>query len=204
MERKINQIIDYEFVLDCIKEEIPYVSFKLFLIDNSKKAMESMSGYSEKRICELVGTSLRDLCEKILGKKVYIILRKDRDNYYNFNLSKIKIPKQGKKEYNLFWGELFGIPKCCIKKYCEDSLEGDSFHSAIRYFNQCYDLDKDDKFNVEIVDGNSVSCNCGFIPCSPKCKNALKKLDLIKKINDLYKKIDCGDVSKNKVKGGKK
>jgi len=204
MERKINQIIDYEFILDNIKEEMSYVSFKLFLIDNSKKAMESMSGYSEKIICELVGASLRNVCSKILRKKVYLILRKDEDNYYNFNLSKIKIPKQGKKEYNLFWGELFGIPKCCIKKYCEDSLEGDSFNSAIRYFNQCYDTNKEDKFGVEIVKGNCVSCNFGFIPCGPKCKNASEKLKLIEKIDNLYKKIVYEDIFKKKVKGGKK
>lgn len=186
MKRKINQILDYEFVLNNIKEEISYISFKLFLLDKDKKAMESMSGYSEKRICEFIGISLRDLCEKILGKKIYIILRKDTDNYYNFNLSKIKIPKQGKKEYNLFWGELFGIPKCCIKKYCEDSLDGDSFHSAIRYFKQCYDLNKKDKFDVKMVEGKGVSCNFGFIPCSPECKNALNKLKMVKEINKLF------------------
>ncbi len=196
MEKKINQILDYEFVLDCIKDEMSYVSFKLFLLDKNKKAMESMFGYSNKQTCESIGLSLRDVCKKILKKNIYVMLRKDEDNYYNFTLSKIKIPKRGKKEYNLFWGELFGIPKCCIKKYCEDSLEGDSFNSAIRYFNQCYELDKKDKFDVEIVEGKGVSCNFGFIPCSPECKNALKKLDMIKKINNLY--------SKNKVKGGKK
>jgi len=204
MERKINHILNYESVLDGIKDEMSYPSFKLFLLDKNKKAMESMTGYSNKKTCSRVGISLRDVCKEILRKKIYIVLRKDGDNYYYFVLSKIKIPKQGKKEHNLFWGEVFGIPKCCIKKYCEDSLEGDSFHSAIRYFNQCYDLDKEDKFDVEVVDGLSISCNCGFIPCSPICKNALKKLDLIKKINNLYKKIDCGDVSKKKVKGGKK
>lgn len=97
----------------------------------------------------------------------------------------------GKKitEKNLIkiFGFLLDIPSCCTKKYAEEfemvntgGFEGGI--SARRYLKQVKELKVKDRFLVSI-NKNHLGYSL-FIPCHPRCPNALK---VVKKIDEKIK-----------------
>ena len=73
--------------------------------------------------------------------------------------------------------KMYGIPLCCAKKYLEEEkkerISYASFYQAVRYVEQCSKL-KNIKNEFVIIKDIGVECQYGFVPCSPKCKKALK------------------------------
>lgn len=108
-------------------------------------------------------------------------------------LSKKKIPKNisewlMKDHYKT--GIYLGYPKCCVKKFCKEINEHTkgnfSKDASMRYKEQLKELKiKKDVFDVDI----KYQGRFGFVPCHPKCPNALKFYKKYKDIVKTYKKI---------------
>ena len=62
-----------------------------------------------------------------------------------------------------------------------------SIISALRFSNQCNDFGIENEFIY--IKGSDVTCKFGFVPCSPKCKEALKILNEYKQIEKIIKSI---------------
>ena len=117
----------------------------------------------------------------VTKRKIYGV-RVDNSVFFSY-----KTPKfNGEYEKGLF----LGYPECCVKKYCEEQKKSypQSYNSAKRYLKQCKEMKiKKDLFNI-YVGNKSASCEkYGFIPCSPKCKNALKLIEKYEKAIEKFK-----------------
>ena len=120
-------------------------------------------------------TILRTIIQNILRKKVNIVILPTTSKETTLFFSKVKL--NNSDLINDFKrGRLFGFPKCCIKKYISEGKEDPpSFNSAKRYIDQFRKLGlKEDVFGVNLSCTSGVIQKYGFIPCHPKCKEAIK------------------------------
>ena len=87
-------------------------------------------------------------------------------------------------------GYLMGYPKCRIKNYC-------SFLNRKENFLITYAVAKDyikklngiqDKFNIQISNDNGVTSKLQYIPCSPYCKESIRRITKINKFLSQFKK----------------
>ena len=197
MKNKIIQLckVKYNFI-DAI-DELESNCFILFMLDKNKKGFESFNNYSKGLQAGNIGAICKTVAEGILKKKICLQVLSYKKGDYSFVLTKERYCKESKKDnIHDYWGRLFNIPKCCIKKYVEE-MSDDSFNSAIRYFNQLRKLKIEDKYGVNIKDGIGVVCGMGFVPCNPLCSHAKRKLLLIKKF-----KKEMELISNRILKGG--
>jgi len=114
-------------------------------------------------------------------KKLYEKLLKD--------LNKLEKYKEDKKNFFIniikIKGKFLEIPKCCIQSYIDDLAEikikrflfkcaNEGVYSYKRYKKQLKDLKIKDPFDIE-MNKKEILYDL-FIPCSPTCKKALKRL----------------------------
>ena len=153
----------------------------LFLISD-KPAFELLT--PPKRSSNIFKTSMINDLTFLTNKKIYaneIYIGKQKHPAFVFSKQKIKKKKMSPMEF----GILMGIPKCCVKKYCEeDKGNGTSENSAARYFNQLKKLRLKDKYGIFYNPQETASLEYGFVPCSPNCSKALK---LLKKYKEAQK-----------------
>ena len=100
----------------------------------------------------------------------------------------IKLPDYLKID-NQKLGKFLGYPDCCINQFEKDFIaepDGESvvcYQSAKRYLNQLQEMKIKDPFGITINKNKKVEFDfIAFIPCSPKCKEALKLLEEYKLI----------------------
>jgi len=167
---------------------LPY--FMLFLFGKKNTFETSMKNLKEAVVMK---NFLHYFCESVLDKKVYSYLGNNSKSY-SIYISKVNIEKKlnllvkYRKSLNLELGEILGYPACCVKRYCEEAKDTSSFHSVVRYRTQCKSLDIKDNFYVNFAYEDNVGFLLfGFVPCSPKCPNAIKILNEYNKIQGAIK-----------------
>ncbi len=150
--------------------------------------------YGEKEVVELGDISeekeslkakiIKNLLEVALKRKLYLYITK-RGNKKNLSLISKRTLNIGDSISDRELGIILGFPKCCINKYCQElGTEEYSYNSSLRYIEQLkrYQI-KNDPFDI-LLRHNSGGLGYGFVPCSPRCNNALnvkKKMDKIEK-----------------------
>lgn len=98
------------------------------------------------------------------------------DGNHYFYLIKEDLDVTGKHSH-IKLGKYFNIPKCCLEKYLKEQKRSKifSYNSAQRYLRQCKRMKiKVDQFRINIFHNEADCSEYGFIPCSPKCKEALR------------------------------
>jgi hypothetical protein len=193
LELKIKRTTQIYSSLICVIESlnIPYIQWFIF----GDKPSISVEAKSLEEAYQLE-TMLYIIFRYALQTKIYShILEmsketsgtlKNSDSYKIF-FSKKRIKKNlskvvGEKNTIANLGKIYGYPECCIKKYLEDAKDTGSFEPAIRYRLQCKRLNVQDRFFVSLADQENVGALGLFIPCSPKCPEALKILKQYEKI----------------------
>ncbi len=175
------------------------VDYILFLFGFKSTVMV----YPEKRInkdFDLLANLYIAFSEECTRKKIYAYdFGDERGLKEFFILSHNEIDRKDLIIKNKFnhrkLGEILGYPKCCIDKFIEE-YRGDratsmSWDSAKRYLDQVKKMKiKEDPFEVKISKNGIVmdSKIYGFIPCSPKCKEALKMINNYKLIKEILNK----------------
>lgn len=203
MKSKTEAYLDLKGCVSDAVEEMETDSYLLFLFDNKKMGFESGGAYFKRIDAERIGGIVRSLTEELTKRKIWLRIitynNKGEKGRHAFILAKFKPNLRDDDDYDSreYWGKFFNIPACCIKKYIEDKSD-DSFNSAVRYFKQLRALKINDKFGIQIQQGNGVYCGIGFIPCHPKCKEANQRLKTLR--NNERDRIRLI----NKLKGGNK
>lgn len=151
----------------------------LFLYSDQKKIIEvnEFDKDNAEKIRRLYLNILKEINPEI---KYSLIGFSKRRKYYKIVISKIPLTDFMIEDESMR-GELFGIPKCCVEKYVSENKHSGSLNSALRYTRQLDFMHIEDHFRVSISNAE-VTCGYGFVPCKPRCKEAMK-------IKRLYDKI---------------
>ncbi len=133
--------------------------------------------------------------KKIYAYKFLDRLIQDCSFIISYNELKYKEFITKGKFNHLNLGKVLGYPKCCIRKFVEEYKEDGKgyicFDSAKRYLKQLEEMKiKEDLFGLKVSKNGVVmeSTIAGFIPCSPKCKKAIKLIENYKSINKILNK----------------
>ena len=111
-------------------------------------------------------------------------------------LSRRKIPKDFHRwfmENHYKTGIYLGYPECCVEKFVEECKNEKeykqekmfSYFSAKRYLKQLKDMKAEDLFGIDLKHTGRF----GFIPCSPKCRKAIKYNNDFERCINLLEKI---------------
>jgi len=168
------------FLIQDLLADKPFIRF---LFDRNKLMFEMfVTEYPSKNDIKNLGKLLRHIYKKFNFKIHFYWSCEKLDDEYLLSFFKTDL-KFGDRNYHLKHGLYFNIPKCCLEKYLKEQKGSKlvSYNSVKRYLKQCQDMKiKDDFFNIKLLHNGADCSKYGFVPCSPKCKEALR----IAKITD--------------------
>lgn len=152
----------------------------IWFMYGDKNALNMKFIKSERKNLQMTGKVLSGILSFVTNVRVYYFIIKD-DIY----LSKTKPPLYNKDNVDYVIGIFLSFPKCCVKKYREEG--GSSYNSAKGYLEQCKAERLKDCFEIYLGHNTANCSEYGFIPCHPKCKNAL---NIINKIKSIKKEVE--------------